>query len=323
MTLAAFGIMASFLVIACGVLRLARFNIQTGKISKQFFIGLPIPAAACTLAAFVLFSPYLPEPFTVWIPRAVLVLAFLVSILMVSNVRYASFKDAEVIRVIVSVTAGRHCSFLCWSPPNRNCSLGFIFFIGYIISGLIYSYFILPLRGKPCYESLLKDLVKAHVTPSSSFAGNGHPAESQLGSAIIYYRLSILRGDANVRQNFYFPDTTLRDGEQSPGAIREPERKNSPGPAAEALGVDIIEAGSPAASQGDFEAVRDIAAAVQGCQVAGLCRALHTDIDRAWEAVRHNPQGRIHTFLATSDIHMQYKPGERSGIRSWRWPRRR
>lgn len=141
------GIMASFLVIACGALRLARFNIQTGKISKKFFIGLPIPAAACTLAAFVLFSPYLPEPFTVWIPRAVLVLAFLVSILMVSNVRYASFKDAEVIRAHrFSATVTALLIFvLVASEPKL---LGFIFFIGYIISGLIYSYFILPLRGK-------------------------------------------------------------------------------------------------------------------------------------------------------------------------------
>ncbi len=139
--------MASFLVIACGALRLARFNIQTGKISKKFFIGLPIPAAACTLAAFVLFSPYLPEPFTVWIPRAVLVLAFLVSILMVSNVRYASFKDAEVIRAHrFSATVTALLIFvLVASEPKL---LGFIFFIGYIISGLIYSYFILPLRGK-------------------------------------------------------------------------------------------------------------------------------------------------------------------------------
>lgn len=146
------GIMASFLIIACGALRLARFNIQTGKISKKFFIGLPIPAAACTLATFVLFSSYLPEGFTPWIPRIVLTLSFLVSILMVSNVRYASFKDAEVIRAHrFSATVTALLIFvLVASEPKL---LGFVFFIGYIISGLIYSYFILPLRGK----SLLRE----------------------------------------------------------------------------------------------------------------------------------------------------------------------
>lgn len=141
------GIMASFLVIACGSLRLARFNIQTGKISKRFFIGLPIPAAACTLATFVLFASYIPEGIANWIPRITLVLAFLVSILMVSNVRYASFKDAEVIRAHrFSATVTALLVFvLVASEPKL---LSFVFFICYIISGLIYSYFILPLRGK-------------------------------------------------------------------------------------------------------------------------------------------------------------------------------
>lgn len=105
----------------------------------------------------------------------------------------------------------------------------------------------------------------------------------------------------------FFFDTTLRDGEQSPGATMNRNEKTRLARQLEILGVDIIEAGFPASSQGDFESVRDIAQAVQGCQVAALCRALPADIDRAWEAVRHNPQGRIHTFLATSDIHMRYK----------------
>jgi len=141
------GIMASFLVMACGALRLARFNIQTGKISKKFFIGLPIPAAACTLATFVLFSSYIPEAIHDWVPRITLGLAFLVSILMVSNVRYASFKDAEVIRAHrFSATVTALLVFvLVASEPKL---LSFVFFIGYIISGLVYSYFFLPLRGK-------------------------------------------------------------------------------------------------------------------------------------------------------------------------------
>lgn len=102
-------------------------------------------------------------------------------------------------------------------------------------------------------------------------------------------------------------DTTLRDGEQSPGATMNRDEKIRLARQLETLGVDIIEAGFPAASQGDFEAVRDIAQAVQNCQIAGLCRALPADIDRGWDAIRHNPQARIHTFLATSDIHMKYK----------------
>lgn len=146
------GLMASFLIIACGALRLARFNIQTGKISKKFFIGLPIPAAACTLATFVLFTSYIPEGLTTWVPKFTLFLAFLVSILMVSNVRYASFKDADAIRAHrFSATVTALLIFvLVASEPKL---LSFVFFIGYIISGLFYTYFILPLRGK----SLLRE----------------------------------------------------------------------------------------------------------------------------------------------------------------------
>ncbi|MBZ4684855.1 MAG: 2-isopropylmalate synthase [Desulfomicrobiaceae bacterium] len=110
-----------------------------------------------------------------------------------------------------------------------------------------------------------------------------------------------------MSQRVYIFDTTLRDGEQSPGATMNREEKIRLARQLESLGVDIIEAGFPAASQGDFEAVRDIARTVRGCQIAGLCRAIPTDIDRAWEAVREGEHGRIHTFLATSDIHMQYK----------------
>ena len=146
------GIMASFLVIACGALRLARFNVQTGKISKKFFIGLPIPAAACTLTSFVFFSSYIPENMAVWLPGVTLALAFLVSILMVSNVRYASFKDGEMLRAHrFSTTVTALLLFvLVASEPKL---LGFLFFVGYIFSGLFHTYFILPLRGR----SLLRD----------------------------------------------------------------------------------------------------------------------------------------------------------------------
>ncbi|MGE4505763.1 MAG: 2-isopropylmalate synthase [Desulfovibrionaceae bacterium] len=105
----------------------------------------------------------------------------------------------------------------------------------------------------------------------------------------------------------YFFDTTLRDGEQSPGATMNTAEKISMAQQLETLGVDIIEAGFPAASQGDFEAVQAIAASVKNIQVAGLCRAMVPDIDRAWEAVKGARHPRIHTFIATSDIHMTHK----------------
>ena len=104
-----------------------------------------------------------------------------------------------------------------------------------------------------------------------------------------------------------FFDTTLRDGEQSPGATMSMPEKIRLARQLEILGVDIIEAGFPAASQGDFEAVQAISRAVKDCQVAGLCRATPGDIDRAWEAIKDGVNPRIHTFLATSPLHMEYK----------------
>jgi 2-isopropylmalate synthase len=105
----------------------------------------------------------------------------------------------------------------------------------------------------------------------------------------------------------YIFDTTLRDGEQSPGASMNHHEKVRLARQLESLGVDIIEAGFPASSQGDFESVQAISRSVSNCQVAGLCRSVLSDIDRAWEAVKDAPKPRIHTFIATSDIHMQYK----------------
>ena len=106
-------------------------------------------------------------------------------------------------------------------------------------------------------------------------------------------------------------DTTLRDGEQSPGATLNIDEKLEIARQLARLGVDIIEAGFPIASPGDFEAVRRIAMEVgQGDDapsIAGLARANRADIDRAWEAVRVARRPRIHTFLATSDIHLKHK----------------
>ncbi len=102
-------------------------------------------------------------------------------------------------------------------------------------------------------------------------------------------------------------DTTLRDGEQSPGISLNTAEKLEIAHQLARLGVDVIEAGFPIASPGDFEAVRAIAREVEGPVVAGLARANAADIDRAWEAVRDAPRPRIHTFVSTSDIHIEHQ----------------
>jgi 2-isopropylmalate synthase len=102
-------------------------------------------------------------------------------------------------------------------------------------------------------------------------------------------------------------DTTLRDGEQSPGASMTRDEKVRIAKALERMRVDVIEAGFPAASVGDFEAVQAVANAVKDSTVCGLSRALFNDIDRAGEALKGAASSRIHTFIATSPIHMQMK----------------
>lgn len=102
-------------------------------------------------------------------------------------------------------------------------------------------------------------------------------------------------------------DTTLRDGEQSPGASMNVEEKIQVARQLVKLGVDIIEAGFPIASSGDFDAVKRIAEEVPGAVIAGLARAKEEDIRRTYEAIRNAPQKRIHTFHSTSDIHLKYQ----------------
>ncbi len=102
-------------------------------------------------------------------------------------------------------------------------------------------------------------------------------------------------------------DTTLRDGEQSPGCSMRLDEKLRMARQLERLGVDVIEAGFPIASDGDFEAVQAVAQEVRRPRTAGLARASFEDIERAWQAVRHAERPRIHVFLATSDIHLHYK----------------
>ncbi len=102
-------------------------------------------------------------------------------------------------------------------------------------------------------------------------------------------------------------DTTLRDGEQSPGCSMNVQEKLRLAKQLERLGVDVIEAGFPIASDGDFEAVQRIAASVRRPIIAGLARACSGDVDRAWQALQGAARPRIHVFLATSDIHLKYK----------------
>jgi 2-isopropylmalate synthase len=109
-----------------------------------------------------------------------------------------------------------------------------------------------------------------------------------------------------MRQVYIF-DTTLRDGEQSPGVALNIAEKLEIAKQLSKLGVNVIEAGFPISSQGDFEAVREIARKIKGPTIAALARAGKADIDRAWEAVKEAEKPRIHTFIATSPIHMQHK----------------
>src|ERR1700741_1478796 len=102
-------------------------------------------------------------------------------------------------------------------------------------------------------------------------------------------------------------DTTMRDGEQSPGCSMNVHEKLRMAHQLDRLGVDVLEAGFPIASDGDFEAVQAIAAAVRRPIIAGPARACAPDIERAWQALKGAARPRIHVFLATSDIHLKYK----------------
>src|ERR1700688_2550771 len=102
-------------------------------------------------------------------------------------------------------------------------------------------------------------------------------------------------------------DTTLRDGEQSPGCTMNVQEKLRLAHQLDRLRVDVIEAGFPIASEGDFAAVQAIAATIRRPIIAGLARACAPDIERVWQAVKGAARPRIHVFLATSDIHLQYK----------------
>ncbi|GAB6036651.1 2-isopropylmalate synthase [Fundidesulfovibrio butyratiphilus] len=113
-----------------------------------------------------------------------------------------------------------------------------------------------------------------------------------------------------MSERVFIFDTTLRDGEQSPGATMNQKEKIRLARQLESLGVDIIEAGFPASSEGDFRSVQAIAEAVGNVQVAALTRAMPDEVTRCYEALKNAKNPRIHTFLATSDLHMREKLGK-------------
>jgi 2-isopropylmalate synthase len=110
-----------------------------------------------------------------------------------------------------------------------------------------------------------------------------------------------------TQENIIIFDTTLRDGEQSPGMSMNLEEKIMVAETLDAMGVDVIEAGFAMASNGDFESVREIAGRIQNAVVCSLARAKSADIERAAEAIKPAKRGRIHTFMSTSEIHLKYQ----------------
>lgn len=147
------GVAAAFIFAGCGALRLARFNVSTASVGKKFFVGLPIPAAGCTAATLILFSDYIPKS-AAWLPPSMaLALTLLLGILMVSRVRYYSFKEYGFLRAhpfSSMVTALLLISLLASEPKL----LGFLFAMGYIVAGFVYTFIILPRRNRELLRGL-------------------------------------------------------------------------------------------------------------------------------------------------------------------------
>lgn len=138
---------AAFLFATCSALRLARFNVAAASgASKKFFVGLPTPAAGCTLATLVLFQPYLPEFMQGAVPVFTLILTVLTAVLMVSRVRYYSFKEFGFItahRFRSMLIAILLFTLIIMAPQIW----GFLIFFGYIVAGLVYTFVMLPRKG--------------------------------------------------------------------------------------------------------------------------------------------------------------------------------
>ncbi len=147
------GIAAAFIYAACGALRLARFNISTAVTSKRFFVGLPIPGGACTVISLIFIEPYLPGFLQRAMPYVALVLTVAIGILMVSRVRYFSFKEYDFVRAhpFRTMVFALLIFALVVTAPKV---FAFILCFGYIAGGLIYTYVILPRRNRELLRSL-------------------------------------------------------------------------------------------------------------------------------------------------------------------------
>lgn len=147
------GVAAAFIYTACGALRLARFNITTASIGKRFFIGLPIPAGGCTIVTFVFFTAWFPSALLRILPYLALLLAVCVGLLMISSVRYFSFKEYDFLRLhpVRTMVVFLFLLALLVSFPRI---FSFSYCVLYIAGGLIYTYYLLPRRNNQLTQAL-------------------------------------------------------------------------------------------------------------------------------------------------------------------------
>ncbi len=148
-----FGIAVCFIFTACAALRLARFNVSTAVTNKKFFMGLPTPAAGCTAVSFVFFAGFIPESLAAFTAPITLALTLLLGILMVSRVRYYSFKEYAFLRAhpFSSMVTAILLLALVASQPKI---LGFVVALVYILAGLFYTFVMLPRRNRELLRGL-------------------------------------------------------------------------------------------------------------------------------------------------------------------------
>ncbi|MBQ9452933.1 MAG: CDP-diacylglycerol--serine O-phosphatidyltransferase [Desulfovibrio sp.] len=152
-TLGRVGVAAAFIYAACGALRLARFNVSTAAVGKRFFIGLPIPAAGCTVVTLVFFASLLPSATNVVMPYAALLITVGAGVLMVSRVRYFSFKEYDFLRAHPIRTMLTFLLVL-GTVISEPRFMGFVLCLVYIAGGLVYSFIILPRRNRQLLRAL-------------------------------------------------------------------------------------------------------------------------------------------------------------------------
>ena len=303
---------AIFFAICAAALRLARFNLraQSGEVSTHF-VGLPVPAAAGILASFVLsYELFDNQEMTVktipllmkrmpmffhLVPLVVLAL----SLLMISTIRYNNFKKLKLFRPRSLQTLGVVVVglLLIFTYPQNVI---FIVFSLYVLSGLTS----LAVR-------VLQRAAGEHAWENS---GGAARIDSSITAAMESHGLKMhgpLWRNKMKNERVIIFDTTLRDGEQAPGCSLGTEQKLQVADQLYRLGVDVIEAGFPVSSRGDFDAVSQIAKTIgrrpEAPEICGLARCVEGDIKACGEAVRGAKRPRVHVFIATSDIHLKHK----------------